>query len=96
MIPFPFESPREFRVRKARTEAREAAWANLDAAHARVAICRRDMRNAYRDLPASPGFGSGPDEHDSFLIERFELARNLLRDAHHARGALRRSMGLLS
>ena len=60
----------------------------------KIALRSKRMRNAYDDLP-SPGYGSGPDEYDSMLIDAFELSIDLLRQAYRERGKVRRELGVL-
>ena len=60
----------------------------------RVVNGRKRMRQAHADLP-EVGYGSGPDEYDSLLIDAFDLSVDLLRQAYRERGNVRRELGVL-
>lgn len=61
----------------------------------RIINGRRRVRQAHADLPDGQGYGSGPDEYDSLLIDAFELSVDLLRQAYRERGKVRRELGVL-
>jgi len=83
--PLPYEPRFAFRDRQARTAYAEKLQAVTDKIERR----RKAMRRAAYELPTSWGYGSGPDEDDSRAIDAFDLAKDLLRQAHAERRALR-------
>lgn len=81
----PYETKYDFRARQARMAETEKMLLATDKIERR----RKALRRAYNDLPDGPGYGSGPDEDDAALIDAFDLAKDLLRQAHAERRALR-------
>lgn len=83
--PLPCEPRFAFRARQARAVEAEKMQAATDKIERR----RKALRRAYDDLQTVSFGGSCPDEDDARIMDAWDLAKELLRNAHSERRALR-------
>lgn len=81
----PYEPAFAWRAR----QARMAETGKMLAATDKIERRQKALRRAWNDMQSVSFGGSGPDEDDAALIDAFDLAKDLLRQAHAERRALR-------